>query len=84
MNVLCCPKEGIIICGEERLSAWAKPILEEAGLYQKVAELQMTSPPLLNHFSSQREKIDLLQLLHQTALPPSRLNLASCHHDAVC
>ena len=70
MAVLSCQKEGIIICGEERLSAWAKPILEEAGLYQKVAELQMTSPPLLNHFSSRREKIELLQLLHQTALPP--------------
>ena len=46
------------------------PILEKEGFRRKVSELQMSRTKHLNHFSSRAEKIELLKVLHQTALPP--------------
>ena len=65
-----CPVEGIIVSGEERLAKWMMSILEKEGLRRKIAELQMSRTKHLNHFSSGAEKIELLKVLHQTALPP--------------
>ena len=69
-RVVTSPTEGLLFCGEERITKWAQTVLEREGLGQKIAELQMMGISRLNHHSTRSDKLDLLRLLHQTSLPP--------------
>ena len=69
-RVISSPTEGLLFCGEERLTKWATEILKREGLNQKIAELQMIGMRRINHHCTRSKKLELLGLLHQTALPP--------------